>query len=103
MSRHHTASVRDVAAEEPEGGGALLLEVVARDPNPEEAAALVDQIEALLQGLPALYGPLLRLRLEGHSVSDTAARLRVSRRTVHRALRLLQQRLIRSAAPLSPP
>jgi len=96
-SRYHTAGPRDVAAEAP---GALLPEAVAHEPGPAEAAALVDQIEALLCGLPALYCELLRLRLEGYSVSDTAARLGVSRRTVHRALHLLQQRLIRSAASL---
>ena len=94
-SRYHTAGPRDVAAETP---GALLPEAVAHEPGPAEAAALVDQIEELLRGLPTLYCDLLQLRLEGYSVSDTAARLGVSRRTVHRALNLLQQRLIRSAA-----
>jgi RNA polymerase sigma-70 factor (ECF subfamily) len=96
-SRYHTAGPRDVAAEAPAG---LLPEAVAHEPGPAEAAALVDQIEALLRGLPALYCELLQLRLEGYSVSDTALRLGVSRRTVHRALHLLQQRLTRSAAAL---
>jgi RNA polymerase sigma factor (sigma-70 family) len=96
--RHHTAGVRDVAAEAPGGGAAFLPEAVAHEPGPAEAAALVDQIQELLRGLPALYCDLLQLRLEGHSVSDTAVRLGVSRRTVHRALHLLQQRLTRSAA-----
>jgi RNA polymerase sigma-70 factor (ECF subfamily) len=91
--RHHTAGVRDVAAEEPGGGAALLLHAVTHEPGPAEAAALVDQIETLLRGLPALYCDLLRLRLEGYSVSDTATQLGVSRRTVHRALQFLQQRL----------
>jgi RNA polymerase sigma-70 factor (ECF subfamily) len=97
-SRNHTARVRDVAAEEP-GGAALVLQAATHEPGPEEAAVLVDQIEALLRGLPALYGDLLRLRLEGYSVSDTAERLGVSRRTVHRALRLLRQRLSGSGGP----
>jgi RNA polymerase sigma factor (sigma-70 family) len=97
--RHHSAGVRDVAAEVPGGGAALLLAAVAHEPGPAEAAALVDQIEELLRGLPALYCDLLQLRLEGHSVSDTATRLGVSRRTVHRALHLLKQRLTRGAAP----
>jgi RNA polymerase sigma factor (sigma-70 family) len=92
--RQHTAGVRNVAAEAL-GGSALLNEAVTREPGPPEAAVLVDQIEAVLRGLPALYCDLLQLRLEGHSVSDTAARLGVSRRTVHRGLRLLQERLTR--------
>ena len=94
--RQHTAGLRDVGGEAPGGGAALLAEAVTREPGPAEAAALVDQIEELLRGLPALYRDLLQLRLEGHSVSDTATRLGVSRRTVHRGLNLLQQRLIRS-------
>jgi RNA polymerase sigma factor (sigma-70 family) len=95
--RQHTAGVRDVAAEAPGGGAPFLIEALAQEPGPAEAAALVDQIEVLLRGLPALYRDLLQLRLEGHSVSATAARLGVSRRTVHRGLNLLQQRLTRSA------
>jgi RNA polymerase sigma factor (sigma-70 family) len=94
--RRHTARVRDVFDEAP-GGAALLLAAVAHEPGPEEAAALVDQIQQLLRGLPALYCDLLQLRLEGHSIADTATRLGVSRRTVHRGLNLLQQRLTRSA------
>jgi RNA polymerase sigma factor (sigma-70 family) len=101
-ARHHTAAVRDVTAEAPGGGAALLAQAVAHEPGPAEAAALVDQIEGMLQGLPPLYGDLLRLRLEGHSASDSAARLGVSRRTVHRALQLLQQRLAGRDASLRP-
>jgi RNA polymerase sigma factor (sigma-70 family) len=96
--RQHTAGVRDVSAEAQGGGAAFLIEALAREPGPAEAAALVDQIEELLRGLPDFFRDLLQLRLEGYSVCDTAARLGVSRRTVHRRLNLLQQRLTRSAA-----
>jgi RNA polymerase sigma-70 factor (ECF subfamily) len=93
--RFHTAGLRDVTAEAPGGGAPFLADALAHEPTPEEAAALVDQIEELLRGLPTLYGELLQLRLEGHSVVETAGRLGVSRRTVHRALQLLKQRLLR--------
>jgi DNA-directed RNA polymerase specialized sigma24 family protein len=53
----------------------------------------VDQVEALLRGLPPLYGQVLDLRLQGHAVVHIADQLHVSRRTVHRALQLLRQRL----------
>jgi RNA polymerase sigma-70 factor (ECF subfamily) len=91
--RRHTAAMRDAGAEVADGDSRLLDDAVAHDPGPDEAAALVDQIENLLRGLPPLYGELLQLRLEGYSVTETADRLGVSRRTVHRALNLLQQRL----------
>jgi RNA polymerase sigma-70 factor (ECF subfamily) len=93
--RRHTAGMRDVGAEAPLHP-ASLVEALSREPSPAEAAALVDQIEELLRGLPILYRDLLQLRLEGRTVSDTAARLGVSRRTVHRSMNLLQERLLKS-------
>lgn len=89
--RYHAAQQRDVAAEF--AGDAWLAEAVAREPGPEEAAALVDQIEALLHGLPPLCCQVLELRLQGHAVTEIAPRLGVSRQTVYRVLGLLQQRL----------
>ena len=98
VARHHTAGTRDVSAEAPAGGDAGFFEAVARGPGPEEAAVFVDQIEALLRGLPDLFASLVELRLQGHPVSDIASHLGVSCRTVQRALRLLQQRLERAGA-----
>src|SRR4051812_21442790 len=62
--RYHTADKRDVGAEEKDEGGAWMLAAVSREPGPDEAAALVDQIEALLRGLPPLYCHILDLRLQ---------------------------------------
>jgi RNA polymerase sigma factor (sigma-70 family) len=92
-SRHHTAEMRGVAAELPGGGDAWLAEAVAHEPGPAEAAALVDQIEALLRDLPDLYCHLLDMRLQGHSVAEIAQQLGVTRQTVYRALHLFQERL----------
>lgn len=78
-------------------GGALLAEAVTREPSPEEAVALVDQMEALLRGLPEMHGRVLELRLEGHAVAEIAPRLGVSRQTVYRVLGLLQHRLVRDS------
>jgi RNA polymerase sigma-70 factor (ECF subfamily) len=89
--RFHTAVARDAGAEA--GGDPGPIEAAARDPGPIEAAALVDQIESLLQGLPPLYARMLDLKLRGHTVTDIAADLGVSRQTVHRAINLLQDRL----------
>jgi RNA polymerase sigma factor (sigma-70 family) len=98
--RHHTAGRRDVAAEA--SGEAGVAPALAREPGPAEAAALVDQIETLLRGLPELYCHLLEMRLAGHTGDEIAAQLGVSRRTVYRALGLLQERLARSAGEGSP-
>jgi RNA polymerase sigma-70 factor (ECF subfamily) len=89
--RHHTSGKRDAAAEA--GGGDDFPAVAARDPGPEDAVVLVDQIAALLDGLPEDYGLILERRLQNVPVTDIAAELGVSRQTVHRALNLLQDRL----------
>jgi RNA polymerase sigma-70 factor (ECF subfamily) len=95
--RYHTAGVRDVGAEAVVADAANFADPLAQEPGPAEAAALVDEIEALLRGLPSLYCQVLELRLEGHSVAEIAARMKVSRQTIYRALNLLQQRLTRAS------
>jgi RNA polymerase sigma-70 factor (ECF subfamily) len=94
--RRHTAEMRDVRAEKP-GGDAWLHAALTHEPGPAEAAALLDQITALLRGLPALFGEVLERRLRGQPVAEIAQELRVSRQSVYRVLQVLQQRLQRSA------
>jgi RNA polymerase sigma factor (sigma-70 family) len=91
--RHHTRPIRDVRVEVAGGSEAWLAEAVTREPDPAEALALVDQVEALLQGLPPLYGQVLQMRLENYAVAEIAPQLGVSRQTVYRMLTLLQRRL----------
>jgi RNA polymerase sigma-70 factor (ECF subfamily) len=91
-ARHHLAERRNVRAEAP-GADVWLAEAVAHEPDAVEAAALVDQVENLLRGLPALYCQVLDMRLQGHAVPDIASELSVSRQTVYRVLHLLQDRL----------
>jgi RNA polymerase sigma factor (sigma-70 family) len=93
QARRHAAGKRDAGAEVP--GDAGLAEAVAHDPDPAEAAELVDAIDALLRGLPPDYGRILERRFQGDSVAEIAAHLDVSRQTVYRALELLQDRLRR--------
>jgi len=94
-ARFEKAEKRDAGVE---AGDIGLFEAAAREPGPDDAAALVDQIAALLHGLPPLYARLLDLKLQGHQVTEIAAELGVSRQTVHRALNLFQQRLTTTEA-----
>ncbi|MBC8868633.1 MAG: sigma-70 family RNA polymerase sigma factor [Planctomycetes bacterium] len=91
--RYHTAAQRDVAAEQRGADEDWLIAAMDRDPGPEEAVMLMDEIEALLKGLPSLYCQVLELRLKGHSVVEVAGQVGISRQTVYRALELLQHRL----------
>lgn len=96
QGRRHTAGKRDVRLEQAGGDGDWLAAVADREPGPEEAVILMDQVEALLQGLPELHCRVLELRLGGHSVADIATQLHVARQTVYRAMKLLQERLKQS-------
>lgn len=85
--------MRDVAAEQREAKEDLLAAAMDREPGPEEAAILMDQIAAVLKGLPESYCRVLELRLQGYSAGEIAARLGMVRQTVCRHLTVLQQRM----------
>ena len=72
-----------------------LAAAATKEPSPVEAAVLVDQIEVVLRDLPKAYCQILALRLEGYSPTNVASKMSISRQTVYRALRLMQQRLKR--------
>jgi RNA polymerase sigma-70 factor (ECF subfamily) len=91
-ARRHLADQRDVRAEAPADNEGTRPEAACEHPGPSEQAVLLDQIEALLDGLPSQYGELLRFRLEGHSVTDVAREMGLSRQSVHRMLNVLQDR-----------
>jgi RNA polymerase sigma-70 factor (ECF subfamily) len=94
--RYHTAERRDVNADESGGDKVWFEEAITQEPGPEQAVVLVDQIEALVRGLPELYATVLDMRLQGYSVAEIAPQVGVSRQTIYRALGLLQQRLNQS-------
>jgi len=98
--RFHTADKRNVGAETAEIPEAWLLAAASREPGPDEALIMMDEMESLLRGLPPLYAEILELRLQGFGPSEIAGRTSVSRQTVYRALELLQQRMTESAGGL---
>lgn len=91
-ARHHTAAMRDARAEDA-GAELELADAIGHDPDPSEALILVEAIERLVGGLPPMYCQVLDLRLQGHSAAEIADQLKLSRRTIYRALEFLQERL----------
>lgn len=92
QARKHGAARRDMTAEADQIGD-WLGEAIAAGPGPVEALILVEQMEAILDGLPATYSEILTQRLEGRSRGEIAGALGISRHTVYRALDLLRERL----------
>jgi RNA polymerase sigma-70 factor (ECF subfamily) len=101
QGRRHTAAMRDISAETPVTDSDAIARLADHEPGPAEAAILLDQIEVLLNNLPAMYCDVLDWRLQGHSATDIANRLGVSRRSVYRALELLGHRLEKMSAPFT--
>ena len=95
-ARYHTAEMRDVRAEDHPAEGAAAASP-AHEPDPSDAAALVEAMELLVAGLPPMYCQVLEMRLQGYAPDEIGQRLSVSRRTVYRALELLKERLARQA------
>lgn len=89
-ARRHKADKRDVAAEQelPEHFSFL-----AQAPQPEDAIALWEEVDLVLEGLPQKAGLILAARLEGKNKSEIAENLAISRQTVHRICTLLDERL----------
>ncbi len=94
--REHTADRRDLRAEEADGG-AWLAEAAAGEPGPEEAAALVDLMEAMVRGLEPLHARVLELLVEGQSLAEAAKTLGKTRQCVYRVRDLLEARLRQAA------
>jgi RNA polymerase sigma factor (sigma-70 family) len=97
--RRHTTKKRAVGAEHTFGTEDSLLgiqpNVLAREPSAEEAVALVDEMQRVMERLPALHRRILELRLLGHDAEEIASETQVSRRSVFRVLDAIKEQLVR--------
>ncbi|MEP3480591.1 MAG: ECF-type sigma factor [Fuerstiella sp.] len=85
----HTAKKRGISAETSVGGKSefrVRPEVVADEPSPEDAAAIVEELEAVMQGLDATQRRILELSLQDMSETEISAEVQRSGRTVRRTL-----------------
>ena len=93
----HTARKRAGARERHFGGDngfcGLPAEALAREPTPQEAAALADTLEQVFRGLEPLQRRMIELRLQGCGLDEIADDVRRSERTVRRLLELVKGRL----------
>ncbi len=72
-------------------------EAFAREPAPEEIAALTETIENLMRGLDDKQQQMLVLRLQGYSVTEISQEVSRTERTVHRVLTHVREVLMRVA------
>jgi RNA polymerase sigma-70 factor, ECF subfamily len=62
---------------------------------PEEAVALTELLEKLMEGLDPRGREVLALRLQGNSVTEISQQIGRTQRTIQRVLESVQRRLTR--------
>jgi RNA polymerase sigma factor (sigma-70 family) len=82
-------------------GRRSFLTLRANEPTPEDAAALLDEVETALQGVSTQEANVIRLAMDGYSSSEIASELGCSRWTVRRILNRLGTRISRRLSETS--
>ncbi len=91
-ARRHTAEKRNAQAVQSIVDEQGMLD---RQPSHEDVLALWEEIDVALDGLPDQTGEIIAMRLEGRNRSEIAGELNLSRQTIHRILKLVEERLER--------
>ena len=94
----HTAKKRGVYAEESIRGEdrceySFPVEAIAEDPTPDDAAAVVEQLQSVMEGLDDLQRRIFELALQNHDENQIAEQVQRSGRTVRRTLQQIRQEL----------
>lgn len=87
MIEHEEGQKRDLNREVDLDGQFPNPELIAREPTPDEAAALDDELELLLAKLKSPELEIVRLRLQGCSIADIADALDLAQLTIRRKLK----------------
>jgi RNA polymerase sigma factor (sigma-70 family) len=96
QSARQGAKRRDVQTEESLDSVREWQAAVSRDPSPEEAAILADEVEALMASLDDADREVLTRRLQGDDQATIAAAMNCSERTVRRSMQRARDALTKS-------
>jgi RNA polymerase sigma-70 factor (ECF subfamily) len=95
--QRHTAQKRSVELERNFGSEDSLhgiqADVLAHEPSPVEAVALIDELEQLMRSLKPAHRPILEMRLQGYHLDEIAAKAACSLISVRRILDQVKQQL----------
>ncbi|TWT40053.1 RNA polymerase sigma factor [Thalassoglobus neptunius] len=98
LARRHTAEKRNALLDRNQQEESAFVDP---QPTPEDALALWEEIDQAIQGLPPRTAEIISGRLEGKTQSEIAAEMNLSRQTIHRILKLVEQRLAQRFDTLS--
>ena len=93
----HTAKKRGIYSEESVAGEASTYrvrpEAVAEDPTPDDATAVVEEVQAVMTELDDLQRQIMELALQNRSVEEISQEVQRSGRTVRRTLQQIRENL----------
>ena len=102
--RKNNAGQRSLGREVEWGESAgLSIAAISREPTVVEALVLADEIAALLNGLTEDHAKALELRMGGHTPTEAAALMGLSRQSFYRLLDPLKERLEKRGDYVSSP
>jgi len=92
---YHAAAKRAVSRESGEVGEPRpdVMDLVARDPSPEQVVTLADELEGILRGWAIDDRRIIELRLQDHTIEEIAATTGRPARTVRRVLARFKEAL----------
>jgi len=108
QAEHHRQQKRALDREQAAGAGtdesAIMACMVAREPTPDDALALLEEMEAVTSRLKPHEREMLELRLQGREAGEIAIAVNRSERTVRRLLERVRSELeLRLLAVANPP
>jgi RNA polymerase sigma-70 factor (ECF subfamily) len=97
QARRHRAEKRSVDREQPliagDGWFGLSSEMLSREPSPDDAAAVVDELEHVMGSLDPLHRRMVEMRLQGYGTPEIAAEVDRSNRMVNLVLEQVREEL----------
>ncbi len=93
----HSAQKRRVYAEESQQAGGSTFgiqpQALVQQPTPAEAAAMIEEVKAVMEGLDPLSRRILELALQNASIEEISDQIHRSGRTVRRVLQSVREQL----------
>lgn len=92
----HTAQKRGINSEtatDESSEKSILPEALSREPSPEDAATMVEELEAVMDRLDPTQRKIMELKLQNFSEDEICAEVQRSGRTVRRALQQIRSEL----------
>ena len=95
-TRHHTAGKRSVFREKREWGSLSppSVDLASREPTPEEAASMTEELERAMRGLAPLHRRMVEMALQGHETTDIAVTVERTDRMVRLVLEKFRNELV---------